>query len=234
MRRILLVDDNAAFAENLAEILTDAGFEADVAAGGEQALSLASATRYDLLVSDMRMPIMGGAELVHRIRQADPGLPAIVVTAYVHDDDLLAARHEGMLAVLPKPVPIDILIELATTARRDGLVALVEDDPAFADNLTEVLRLHGFAAVTAASVAETERLGDVRPFVALVDLRVPGGPDGAAMSRLAHRFPRLPLLVITAHADLAPPEPHAGFYRKPFATSALLEAIERMYEYRDG
>lgn len=229
MPRYLLVDDNRVFAENLAEILQDAaGAVVDIASGGTSALELASRTRYDAIVSDMRMPVMGGAELVHRVRRLDPGVPAIVVTAYTNDDDLAAARQEGLLAVLPKPTPIGQLIELLTVARRDGLVALVEDDRALSDNLSDALRSRGFATVTAASVLETERLGDVKPFAALVDLRVPGGPDGMAMKRLAEKFPGLPLLVMTGH-DIDPSGSHHGVYRKPFHTAELLVALERLY-----
>src|SRR5438874_577063 len=140
MRRYLIVDDNQAFAENVAEILTDAGAEVTIVAGGPQALEAARSRRFDALVTDMRMPVMSGARLVHEIRAVDPGLPAIVVTAYTGEDDLLAARDEGLLAVLPKPAPIPRLLELLRNARRDGLVALVEDDPALADNLAEALR----------------------------------------------------------------------------------------------
>ena len=86
--------------------------------------------------------------------------------------------------------------------------------------------------MTAASVLETERLGDVRPFAALVDLRVPGGPDGMAMSRFAHKFPGLPMLVITGHAEVAPPQPHEALFRKPFNTHELLAAVERLYDAR--
>jgi len=184
--------------------------------------------RFDALVSDMRMPEMNGAELVHLIRRADPELPAVVVTAYTADNELEAARREGLMAVLPKPVPVPRLLELLTRARRNGIVALVEDDAALADNLTEALRGRGFAAVTARSVVETERLG-VRPFAAVVDLRLPGGSDGEAMRRLHAKFPELPMVVITAHSDQPPPVTSTAIFTKPFDTGALLAAVERLH-----
>jgi CheY-like chemotaxis protein len=228
MRHYLIVDDNRAFAENLGEIVRDLGDEVSVAENGEQALSLARDQRFDAIVTDMRMPFMGGAELVHHVRRIDPGVAAIVVTAYVRDGDLDAARREGLLATLPKPVPIGRLLELLGSARRDGLAVVVEDDASLSDNLCEALRSRGFAAVTAASVLETERLGPVKPFCALVDLRVPGGPAGEAMRRLSAKYPGLPLLVVTGYED-EPPVPHVGVFSKPFDTSALLEAVERQY-----
>jgi two-component system, response regulator PdtaR len=226
MRRYLVVDDNAAFAENLSEILRDTGAEVATAPSGIRALELTAGRRFDAVVTDMRMPIMTGATLVHELRRVDAGLPAIVVTAYTGETDLAAARHEGLLAVLPKPPPIERLLELLGSARRDALVALVEDDDALSDNLCEALRDRGFSAVTARSVTETDRLGEVQPFAALVDLRMPGGPDGEAMRRLSRRFPRLPMFVITAHAEAALP---VETFFKPFDTGRVLAALERLH-----
>jgi DNA-binding NtrC family response regulator len=228
MRRYLIVDDNLDFAENLAEILRDLGDEVAIAGGGREALALAGEARFDAVLTDMRMPLMGGAELVHEIRRLDPGVAALVITAHAGDDALEAARREGLLAVMPKPVPVNRLLELLGVARRDGLVVIVEDDQRLSDNLGEALRGRGFAAVTAASVLETERLGPVQPFCALVDLRVPGGPDGEAMRRLAAKFPALPMIIMTAVHD-APPAPGTEFFHKPFDTGTLLSAIERLH-----
>ena len=234
MPRILVVDDNQAFAENLAEILTDTGAEVDVVTSGRLALDRIQPGQYDLLISDMKMPQMGGAELVHQVRRVDPDLPAIVVTAYIKDDDLEAARREGLLAVLPKPVPLPQLIALAGHARRGGLVAVVDDDVDFADNLSEALRGRGFAALTAASVLETERLGAVRPFAALVDLRLPDGPDGRALELLSQRYPGLPLVVITGHEGAPLAARPIAVFHKPFPVEKLLDVLERLHADRHG
>lgn len=233
MRRYLVVDDNLAFAENLGEILRDVGDEVSLASSGVQALQLAREERFDAVLTDMRMPMMGGAQLVHELRKSDPGIPAVVATAYTGDDDLATARHEGLLAVLSKPIPMQRLLELLGAARRDGLVVLVEDDHALSDNLCEALRLRGLTAVTAGSVLETMRLGPLRPFAAIVDLRVPEGPDGEAMRRLKERFPNLPMVLITAH-DSPPPVPAVATFRKPFSTEILLSEIERLYQARNA
>ncbi len=120
MRRYLIVDDNRALAENLAEILRDEGAEATVTADGAQALEHIRATRYDAVLTDMRMPLMSGAELVHQLRRVDPGLPVVMATAYSGDEELQAARRAGVLAVLPKPLDVRALLRLMSTAERDG------------------------------------------------------------------------------------------------------------------
>jgi DNA-binding NtrC family response regulator len=232
VRHYLLVDDNKAFAENLAEIIQDAGAEVTLASTGAEALEQVRRRRFDAMLTDMRMPVMGGAELVHRVRQVDPGLPAMVATAYSGDEDLRTARDEGLLAILQKPVRVESLLNLLGRARRGGMVVLVEDDDALADNLTEALRERGFTAVSARSVADTERLGNLEPFASMVDLRVPGGPDGEAMLRVAQRYPGIPQVLMTGHdASLAPVEP-TSIFRKPFETAALLDRIESLFEQR--
>lgn len=230
MRRYLLVDDNRELADNLAEIISDLGDEVDVADSGTEALKLvsSSARRYDVLVTDMRMPLMSGAELVHRIRALDPGLPAIIVTAYAGDEDLRIAREEGLLAVLHKPLPIPRLLNLLAVARRDGFVLLVEDDEALADNLAEALRTRGLTTITAHSMTDTERLGAVKPFAALVDLRIPGGQPGQPLQRVLEKFDNLPVIVITAYLERALPSAKAVF-TKPFDTGLLLREVEGHY-----
>jgi CheY-like chemotaxis protein len=227
-RRYLIVDDNRAFAENVAEIVRDLGDNVSVAESGAKALQMVRRKRYHAIVTDMRMPVMGGAQVVREVRQVDPGIAAIVVTAHVADQELDAARREGLLAVLSKPVPIHALLELLGAARRDGLVVIVDDDQGLSEGLAEALRSRGFSAVTAATLLETDQLGAVRPFVALVDLMVPGGPAGAAMERLEAKYPGIPQLVITGLPD-DPPAPCRALFRKPFRTEEVLAEVERCH-----
>jgi DNA-binding response OmpR family regulator len=180
----------------------------------------------------MRMPVMSGAVLVHELRRVDVGLPVIVATAYSGDDDLMVARREGLLSVVSKPIHIERVMALLEAARRDGLVALVEDDEAMLDNLSEALRERGFTALTAASVLETDRLGPIRPFAALVDLRVPGGADGEAVRCLERKFPGIPIVVVTAHDESAAGIRVVRIFHKPFETNALMAEVERLYAAR--
>jgi CheY-like chemotaxis protein len=152
MRQYLIVDDNVPFAENLAEILRDTGADVTVASSGADALGFIAKQRFDVMVTDMRMPGMNGAELVNQVRRIDPGLAAVVVTAFTGSEELEYAEHAGLVATLPKPVPIAQLMHLLELAHREGIVAIVEDDQSLSDNLAEVLRDRGFSPVTAASV----------------------------------------------------------------------------------
>ncbi|HTP28871.1 MAG TPA: response regulator [Anaeromyxobacteraceae bacterium] len=227
MRHYLVVDDNRAFAENLAEIVGDDGDDVCATCDEAQALRLAGEHRFDVLVTDLRMPHMNGAELVQRARRVDPGVSAIAVTAYLRDRDLV--RKEGLLAALPKPVPVNRLLDLMRSARRDGLAAVVEDDAAPCEELWEALRRRGFAVVSAASVLAAERLGPVMPFCALVDPSAPDRQAGEAVRELSRKHALLPMLVLPQR-DRKPPALGAGFPLSSF--DAILEAVERLYRSR--
>jgi CheY-like chemotaxis protein len=221
-RSYLLIDDNAEFRENLAEILVDHGAQVTLASGGEQALELVRTTRFDAIVTDMRMPKMSGAEFVHALRAIDNDVPVVLLTAYSNELQLRAARGDGLLAVLSKPQPMPRLLAVLDGARR-GTVAVVEDDSALCENLTEVLNGRGLTVVSARALNDVALFG-VTPFAALVDLHVPGGEPGAALERFVARYPQTPTIVITAFAGEAPAA--AECFRKPFDTARLIERLE--------
>lgn len=225
-RKYLVVDDNVEFAENVAEILTDAGAQVCVAAEGLEALAQVRATRFDGVVTDMKMPGLSGADLVREVHRLDPGVPVVLLSAWAPDTQLTEAKRHGLLAFLSKASGTPRLIELLENARRDATVLLVEDDRLLVDNLTEALNEHGFTVCAATTLPEVEQLA-VRPFVALVDLRVPGAEDGESLERVRARFPQTPLVVVTASREFEE-KPGMHVFRKPFDTARLVETLETL------
>lgn len=146
-RRYLVVDDNQPLAENLAEILETSGAEVDVEWDAEAALRRLQARRYTALVTDMRMPGLGGAELIAAARQADPALPALVVTAFSGDADLARVERMGVLATLPKPIPVETLLHRLEQARRGAVVWVVCAAANEVSRVMEFVRDHGCTPV---------------------------------------------------------------------------------------
>jgi CheY-like chemotaxis protein len=83
--RVLVVDDNRALAENLAEALECEGSIAEVAASGEEALAILEVRCFDLVITDVRMPGIDGLEVLRAIHRRSPGCPVVVMTAYARD-----------------------------------------------------------------------------------------------------------------------------------------------------
>ncbi len=91
------------------------------------------------------------------------------------------------------------------------------------------MRDRGFSAVTARSVAEADRLGGVQPFAAVIDIRLPGSPDGEALRRMLARRPDLPVMVMSAYPEALRGMAAPRVFEKPFATGKLLDALERLH-----
>jgi len=110
MERCLVVDDNVEFAENLAEILLSWCGEAVIATDPNSAIQLLASKPFDLLVSDLKMPLMDGLQLIRKAHQLQPKLLSVIVTAYANDHSLERALEEGCIAVLCKqPLPLEQL-----------------------------------------------------------------------------------------------------------------------------
>jgi two-component system, response regulator PdtaR len=224
-RKYLVVDDNVEFADNVAEILSDAGADVQVVADAPAALELMAHTRFDGVVTDMKMPGISGAEFLKRLRLIDPGVPVVLLSAWAQDAQVDEARRLGLLAFLSKPTGTPQLIALMEHARRDACVVLIDDDRAMLENLSEALATRGFTVCSASSLQELDRL-NVKPIAALVDVRLPGSSDGAAVAKIKELFPNTPMLVVTAAREFE--AEGAEIFRKPFDTAKLMERIEAL------
>lgn len=110
-RRVLVVDDHRTFAEALAIALraTDRALHVTVATSGEEAVDLASAGPFDMVLMDVRMPKMNGIEAIRRLRADHPKLRVVVLSAF--EDDLLKAQavDAGAVGYLSKQTPVQEL-----------------------------------------------------------------------------------------------------------------------------
>jgi two-component system, NtrC family, response regulator AtoC len=102
--RLLVVEDDASVRRSLAATLAEEGFEVETAASAEQALGLVGEAAPDVVLSDVRMPGMGGLELLALLRERLPAVDVILMTAYEDMPTVARAMREGAFDFLVKPL----------------------------------------------------------------------------------------------------------------------------------
>ena len=102
--KILLVDDSAFMCNALKRELRSDDIEAVAAASGHEALALVSREKFDVVITDVMMPEMGGEELIQRLGKLAPGLPCIALTGNAEMDEVRRiTKAPNFAGILVKP-----------------------------------------------------------------------------------------------------------------------------------
>jgi DNA-binding NtrC family response regulator len=120
--RILVVDDEQDARELFAAVLSQAGYVAEVAGDGLEAIAKLAQVRPDLVLFDVQMPGMRGPDLIQHVRREAGDIPVILITGTETRDLCTAAEGYGAIACMEKPVNLEDLlwtIESALACQRD-------------------------------------------------------------------------------------------------------------------
>lgn len=122
-RRILLADDEDVIRETIRDVLTGYGCQVDTASDGAAAMELIKQQSYDLVLSDIKMPVHSGYEVFAAAKAANPETPVILTTGFGYDPNhcIVRARREGLSAVLFKPFKVDQLLTEIRAALKGAL-----------------------------------------------------------------------------------------------------------------
>ncbi len=107
---ILIADDEEAFRESTSRLLEREGFECHSAGNAEEAIESLQRTRFDLLLSDIRMPRNPDLRVIREAQELDSQMPIILVTGYPTVETAIRSVEMSVVAYLTKPVDIDELI----------------------------------------------------------------------------------------------------------------------------
>jgi two-component system NtrC family response regulator len=110
METVLIVDDEKNYPPILSAVLEEEGFETLTAYSGEEALSVLKNSDVDLVLTDMKMPTLDGIELLEKIKEKDPGLPVIMMTAHGTVEKAVEAMQKGAYNYILKPFDNERLV----------------------------------------------------------------------------------------------------------------------------
>jgi two-component system response regulator PilR (NtrC family) len=121
VEKILVVDDEPSLRDVLGIMLKKAGYTTTLAADGEEAVSQVNKEIYDLVITDLKMPGIGGMEVLKAVKSASPDTVVLVVTAFGSPDTAVEAMKLGAYDYLTKPFQVDevqLIIRNALEKRR--------------------------------------------------------------------------------------------------------------------
>jgi CheY-like chemotaxis protein len=107
---ILVVDDEKFFQDLMANILTEEGYQVRVVGSGEDALKACSEGEFQVVVMDLVLPDIMGTEVLARVRERDPDIAVIMVTAYASMESAISALKAGAYDYIKKPIVKEDLV----------------------------------------------------------------------------------------------------------------------------
>ncbi|AFI31553.1 sigma-54-dependent transcriptional regulator [Borrelia crocidurae] len=122
MSKLLVADDEKNIREGIATYLEEEGYFVFTASDGEEALETIQNEKIDAIISDLRMPQISGEELLKIVKDRNPNIPFIILTAHGTVDSAVDAMREGAYDFLTKPVDLErllLIIKRALKKRND-------------------------------------------------------------------------------------------------------------------
>ena len=115
-QKALVIDDEQVVLDSVSKILTDENYEVDVSLSGREGLNWAIQKEYDIVLTDIRMPDIGGMRVLRDIKRANPSLPVVMITGYGSIQSSVQAMKLGAADYIEKPFTPDQLIEAVASA----------------------------------------------------------------------------------------------------------------------
>ncbi len=119
LNEILVVDDELDMRVAVREALKRKGYSVDVAADGSEGLSMLAEKSYVMVISDVKMPGMDGIELLREIKQREPHIPVLIMSAYGTIERAVEAVKEGAVDFILKPFDLEALESLVERSLKD-------------------------------------------------------------------------------------------------------------------
>ena len=116
MPNIMVVDDELSMRDFLKILLEKEGYTVTTTGEAQSTIELLEKEKFDLVVSDIRMPGMGGLALLEKIKESDSEIPVIMITAYASPEDAVLAMKNGAFDYITKPFKVDEMLSIIKSA----------------------------------------------------------------------------------------------------------------------
>jgi len=146
---ILVVDDELSMREFLKILLEKEGYDVVTASDGPSAIEYIQNQDFDLILSDIKMPGMGGLTLLEKIKEINNSLPVIMITAYASPENAVVAMRSGAFDYITKPFKVDEILKIIKSAtsitlpgKKDEITASTDVFENIIGNSPEMLKIY--------------------------------------------------------------------------------------------
>jgi CheY-like chemotaxis protein len=177
------------------------GYAVLIASDGFRALDIIKSTPVDLILMDIKMPVMNGVETYKKIKQIIPATPVIMLTAFALEELIQESIQEGAFACLKKPLDFDELFTTIQNAIPKGsMILVVDDDEHLCQNLLDVLSAKGYrVSVAMDSFSAIEKVRNNVFDIMLLDLKLPPLNGLETYLTIRRLCPRIVVIIITGY-----------------------------------
>ena len=238
---ILIVDDNVSQCKTMSFVLVRKGYTVAIANDGPEAIEKIEARPFDIILMDIKMPLMDGVETYRRIKKIRPEAVVMMITAYAVEDLVQQALEEGAYGIVYKPVDIErviAIIEEARTTREGALVLVVDDDPATCITLRNILTRKSYQVGVAHTGEEALAMAQEAVYdIILVDMKLPTITGLETYLAIRRINPEVVAIMMTAYrqgmSDLVEEALRSDVYTclyKPLEMEEVLKLVDEIRE----
>lgn len=236
MVKVLVVDDDQRMVKTICDILKVSGFEAIPAYSGEEGVEKAKEELPDCVLMDIKMPGINGVEALKAIKEAAPGTPVLLMSAYATPEQTEEAKQQGADAVLCKPIDIQPFLTFLSLFRKVESVLIVDDDPNFCKTLQQIVQAKGYRVETESDAEKVlEHMERSYMLAVVLDLKLGSAEGVSVLKEIRDKYPTKPVILVTGYREEMGGAMEKGLQSgayaclyKPFEVEELLGIIKEI------
>ncbi len=230
--KILVVDDEDSLRISLASILELEGFDVKMAASGLEAVDIAKQEKFDILFSDIRMPEMNGTEAFKIIKNLQPDIIGVMMTAYALNDLIVDALNCGAFTCLSKPFEIDTILATIKDITSRPFAVVIDNQENVNMKFLKSLQNCGLnVACSPSDLDKVKYMFEHKPDILVVDIDKEIENTILIMKKLKDLFGKLPKTILVGSEEKKSVIEQVSkiglvsFIKKPIMVSQVFEVL---------
>ena len=244
--RVLVIEDDETARKQMAKAIRKEGYQVLTAEDGREGLDIFEKERPEIVITDLKMPGIGGLEVMQTVKRLSPNVQVVLITAFGGVDTAILALREGVLDYLTKPLDLDHLTVVLGRASekveefKEGdsfpTLLLADDDEKTRKRLAKVLKDESWIVMQAGTGREAVDIFDREKIdVAILDIKMPEMDGLEALHEMRSISDDFEAIILTGYGDEASAiqalrDGAMNFLKKPVDIDQLILSAQKALE----